>query len=62
MRLQMADRWERKAAQARDTAAKMSGHEAKSVMLELAEYYEKVARQARVIAAMMLPVAEDNSS
>jgi hypothetical protein len=53
MHLQDADHWERKAAQARGTAAKMSGHDAKSVMLELAEHYEKLAGRARVIAALL---------
>lgn len=61
MHLQDADHWDRKAAQARDTAAKMSGRDAKSVMLELAEHYEKLAGRARVIASM-LAVPEDDSS
>ena len=61
MHLQDSDHWERKAAQPRYTAAMMSGHDAKSVMLELAEHYEKLARQASVIAAMLV-VPEDNSS
>jgi hypothetical protein len=55
-------RWhKRKAAQARDTAAKMSGRDAKSAMLELAERYEKLARRPRIIATM-LAVPEDSPS
>ena len=55
MHLQDADRWERKAAQARDTAAKMSGENAKSVMLEIAEYYEQCASEARTAEMLASP-------
>ena len=61
MHLQDADHWERKAAQARDVASKMSGAHAKSVMLELVEHYEMLAGHARIIATMLLS-AEDNAS
>jgi len=61
MHLQDAEHWLRKAAQARHTAEKMSGDDAKSVMLELAAHYEKLAHNARMIAAI-LGVPEDSSS
>lgn len=60
MRLQDASHWETKAAQARGVAQKMSGENAKAVMLELAEHYEKLARHARVIADM-LATPEDSA-
>jgi len=51
--LQDADHWKRKAARARDAAAKMSGEDAKSIMIEIAKYYEQCAREARTITDML---------
>ena len=53
MYLQDADHWERKAALARDLVATMSGENAKSIMLEIAEYYEQCASEARTTADML---------
>lgn len=50
--------WEKKAARAREMAAKMSGENAKSVMLEVAEHYERRARRARTIAEMLAPLED----
>ena len=58
--LQEVDHWERKAEQARDVAAKMSGQAAKSVMMDLAAHYEKLASRARTIEAMLVPTGNPN--
>jgi hypothetical protein len=46
------------AARAREAAAKMSSEDAKSVMLEVAESYERRAGRTRTIAAMMAPLED----
>jgi hypothetical protein len=51
--LQDADHWKRKAALARDAAATMSGENAKSIMIEIAEYYEQCACEAGTTADML---------
>ena len=53
MHLEDADHWVRKAAEARDLAAKMSGEHAQSIMLEIAEYYEQCVRETRTTTAML---------
>jgi len=40
------EHWQRKAARARDAAAKMLGENARSIMLDIADYYEQRAREA----------------
>ena len=55
MSLKDAEHWEWKAAATRKIAASMSTETAKAVMLDVAEYYERMARQARTIAAMLTP-------
>ena len=59
MSLRDAEHWEWKAAATRKIAASMSTDNARVVMLEVAEHYERLARQARTIAAM-LALAEDS--
>ena len=49
-----AERGERKASHAYTAAVKMSDQHAKSIMLEIAEHYEKLALQGRTIAAMVV--------
>jgi hypothetical protein len=56
--LQDADHWQRKAAQARDLAAKMSGENAKSVMLEIAKYYDQRASEVRTTAELLASPAD----
>ena len=56
--LQDAEHWELKAAEARDLAAKMSRENAKSVMLEIAKYYEHCASEARTTAGMLASQAD----
>jgi hypothetical protein len=42
-----AENWERKAAQAKHAAKILSGNSAKATMLEMADYYGKLASAAR---------------
>ena len=53
MHLQSADYWEQKAARARHVANRLSGANARAVMLEMAQHYETLAHRARTIAAML---------
>jgi hypothetical protein len=47
---QSVENWERKAAQARHAADLLMGNSAKATMLEMADYYGKLANAARDIA------------
>ena len=51
MHSQTAEHWERKAVQARHAAGILTGRNLKAAMLEIAEHYEKLANQARMLAA-----------
>ena len=47
MASQSVENWERKAAQARHAAEILMGNSAKAAMLEMADYYGKLASAAR---------------
>ena len=51
MKPDTAEHWDRKAARARDAAAKMVSENARSIMLEIADYYEQRAREVQAAEA-----------
>ena len=58
---QDAEHWERKAERARDAARRVSGENAKAILLEIANYYAALAHEARTVdAAPPLVASEAN--
>jgi hypothetical protein len=53
MHLQSAEYWGQKGTRARDAVAQLTGHNAKTVMLEMAKHYENLAHRAHMIAVIL---------
>ena len=62
MKPDTAEHWDRKAARARDAAAKMVSENARSIMLEIADYYEQRAREVQAAEAQKQVEAHRRSS